>query len=95
MSDSAASTIELGHEAVDNPHKTQSATLDTSDNLVEEKRPIKAIDGNTKQVTVTWSGISIHVPTSEAVQGDTLWSDVNPMNLLGMFSQKKEAVRVT
>ncbi|KAJ5357977.1 hypothetical protein N7541_005135 [Penicillium brevicompactum] len=91
MSDSAASTIELGHEAVGHPHKTQSATLDTSDNLAEEKRSIKAIDGNTKQVTVTWSGISIHVPASEAVQGDTLWSDVNPMNLLGMFSQKKEA----
>ncbi|OQD88621.1 hypothetical protein PENSOL_c069G07387 [Penicillium solitum] len=76
MSDSASSTIELGHEAVDHPHKRQSATLGSSDKSVEEKCSIKAVNENGKQVTVTWSGMSIHVPASEAVQGDTLWSDM-------------------
>lgn len=95
MSDSASSTIELGHEAVDHeavdhPHKRQSATLDSSDKPVEEKRPIKTVNENVKQVTVTWSGMSIHVPASKVVQGDTLWSDVNPMIWWGCSAKRRE-----
>ncbi|KAJ5863488.1 hypothetical protein N7455_007556 [Penicillium solitum] len=85
MSDSASSTIELGHEAVDHPHKRQSATLDSSDKSVEEKRSIKAVNENGKQVTVTWSGMSIHIPAPEAVQGDTLWSDTILNDMTGQL----------
>lgn len=94
MSDSATSTVELGHEAIDQPHKRQSVALDSSNKPVEKKSSIKAVDENVKQVTVTWSGISIYAPASEAMQGDTLWSDANPMNSVRMFSQKKETVMV-
>ncbi|KAJ5747534.1 uncharacterized protein N7511_009230 [Penicillium nucicola] len=68
-----------------------SANQDSSDEIYCEQKPIRSVEAKLKQVTVTWNQLSIHVPASEAVQGDTLWSEVNPKNLLGMFKRNQEA----
>lgn len=45
-----------------------------------------------KEVTVTWRQLSVHVPASEAVHGDTLWSEIDPRELVRKFQKPKEMV---
>ncbi|GKZ28499.1 hypothetical protein AbraIFM66950_008357 [Aspergillus brasiliensis] len=46
--------------------------------------------GTHKEVTVTWRQLSVLVPASEAVHGDTLWSEVDPRELVRKFQKPKE-----
>jgi hypothetical protein len=48
--------------------------------------------GPHKEVTVTWRQLSVQVPASEAIHGDTLWSEIDPKELIQKFKKPKETV---
>lgn len=87
MSDNTSSTVDA-----DDSSQAQSVTPQLADEPVNEKWNPQSSPVDCKQVTVTWQQLSVHVPASEAVQGDTLWSEVDPRNWIQSFRKSQESV---
>ncbi|KAL3447762.1 ABC-2 type transporter-domain-containing protein [Aspergillus insuetus] len=77
MSESTTSTIDA---AGDGPCETGTAIPRSEGNAFDEKPLPRTSDAAHKRVTLTWQQLSVQVPASESVQGDTLWSEVDPRN---------------
>lgn len=65
-----------------------SATLTSVD--VEEQR-----DALRKRLTVTFCNLSVRVTAPDAALGSTMWSEVDPRQLLDLFQRKKRPMRVS
>lgn len=63
-----------------------SATLTSVD--VEEQR-----DALRKRLTVTFCNLSVRVTAPDAALGSTMWSEVDPRQLLDLFQRKKRPMR--
>ena len=48
--------------------------------------------GPQKEVTVTWRQLSVRVPAPEAVNGDTLWSEIDPREFIRKFKKPMKMV---
>ncbi|KAL4789312.1 P-loop containing nucleoside triphosphate hydrolase protein [Aspergillus venezuelensis] len=90
MSDSTASIIDLSCAADDSASQTGAATTDLEDNAPHEKPVSRPSDAACKRVTVTWQQVSVQVPASEFVHGDTLWSEIDPRNWVQSFKKPQE-----
>ncbi|KAL4877859.1 ABC-2 type transporter-domain-containing protein [Aspergillus karnatakaensis] len=72
-----------------------SANPRPSGHPLAEKPDSRATSAAHKQVTVTWQQLSVHVPAVESVQGDTLWSEIDPRNLIKSFRKPPETTIIS
>ncbi|KAL5339346.1 ABC-2 type transporter-domain-containing protein [Aspergillus crustosus] len=78
MSDSTTSTINASHPAELDPNQPETPAAQSYGDPLDEKPMSRG------------PCLSVQVPASESVQGDTLWSEIDPRNLIQSLKKPTE-----